>query len=712
MNMEARFAKAADPAPADGTIYRGFLSYSHRDRRWAAWLHGALEAYRLPTALAGRTDARGERVPARLQPIFHDRAELAAAEDLGGRIRDALRRSRCLLVLCSPAAAASPWVDREIATFKRLHPNGCVLAAIVGGEPHASDLSGREGEECFPPSLRRRFDDRGEPTVERAEPIAADFRAHGDGRRLGLLKLVAGMTGVGLDELVGREARRRQRRLTAVAAAALAGMGVTSGLALAATQARTEAERQRAQAEGLVGFMLGDLRGELEPMGRLDALDKVGGRALAYYRAQEEGELSDDALAQRSRALTLIGEIANLRGDLDGALRRYREALAGTAEALRRAPDDPQRVFDHAQNEFWVGYIAWQRGELDEAERRFGAYKRLAERMIVLEPGKAQWRLEEVYADTNLGTLLMQRGEYGRADELFAAALREAERLAIVAPEERLYADQHAEALANSADARETLGALDDALALRERQIALLARREAANGGDASTKRSAMTAHRAHGRLLAARGETERALAELSKATALADALRALEPDNTEWLERGAKSHTDRAWLLLALERYAEGERAAASGCAAARDLADRDASVVAWRQKAWRECLHLRAEILGLAGRREDALRVARAALAVAGPVAADDSRTTTAQLWLLIGDQLVADRARAEQAWRRGVTALAPTAANPERLLVHFRLARRLGDEDEAARLTKRLSGIGYRDARFRRAQRSWSG
>ena len=70
---------------------------------------------------------------------------------------------------------------------------------------------------------------------------------------------------------------------------------------------------------------------------------------------QDKQSLSDEALAQRSKALTLMGEIAASRGDLDGALRRYREALAGTAEALRRAPNDPQRMFDHAQSVYYVG---------------------------------------------------------------------------------------------------------------------------------------------------------------------------------------------------------------------------------------------------------------------------------------------------------------------------------------------------------------------
>ena len=88
-----------------------------------------------------------------------------------------------------------------------MRPDGCVLAAIIEGEPFASDLPGREAEECFPPALRHAYDERGRPTKKRAEPIAADLRDSGDGKRLGLLKIVAGMLGVGLDELVQRERR-------------------------------------------------------------------------------------------------------------------------------------------------------------------------------------------------------------------------------------------------------------------------------------------------------------------------------------------------------------------------------------------------------------------------------------------------------------------------------------------------------------------------
>jgi tetratricopeptide (TPR) repeat protein len=196
-------------------------------------------------------------------------------------------------------------------------------------------------------------------------------------------------------------------------------MALTSSLAIVAIQARDEARDQRREAEGLVGFMLGDLRGTLEPIGRLDALDGVGSRVLTYYERQNKGSLTDEALAQRSRALTLLGEIASSRRDLDGALRRYREAMAGTAEALRRAPSNPQRLFDHAQNVFWVGEIARQRGNLDGAEEASREYQRLAGRMIAIDPGNPKWRMEGQYAATNLGIVLTERGQYAEASAEF-----------------------------------------------------------------------------------------------------------------------------------------------------------------------------------------------------------------------------------------------------------------------------------------------------
>ncbi len=108
--------------------------------------------------------------------------------------------------------------------------------------------------ECLPQGLREAL-----PVGQ--EPLAADLRVGGDGRRLARLKLAAGLLGVGLDLLVQRDARRRTRLMMAITAAAVSLSVAFGGLALAAIDARRLAQRQAAESEDLVAFMLGDLRG-------------------------------------------------------------------------------------------------------------------------------------------------------------------------------------------------------------------------------------------------------------------------------------------------------------------------------------------------------------------------------------------------------------------------------------------------------------------
>ena len=118
--------------------YWAFLSYSHADRKWADWLHKGLETYRIPRHLIGK-DSRDGRIPARVFPIFRDREELPVSSDLGSNIREALRESRYLIVICSRRSAQSRWVGEEIKMYKALGREDRLLALIVEGEPNASD---------------------------------------------------------------------------------------------------------------------------------------------------------------------------------------------------------------------------------------------------------------------------------------------------------------------------------------------------------------------------------------------------------------------------------------------------------------------------------------------------------------------------------------------------------------------------------------------
>ena len=151
-------------------------------------------------------------------------------------IEAALTASGALIVICSRAAAQSRWVNEEIRHFKRLHNAGRVFALINDGEPFANNMKGRETDECFPSALRFVVDDSGTITDTPIEPIAADIRPQGDGKRLATLKIVAGLTGLKLDDLVRREAQRRAQRMTLVAMAASVLAIVMTALSVLAMQ--------------------------------------------------------------------------------------------------------------------------------------------------------------------------------------------------------------------------------------------------------------------------------------------------------------------------------------------------------------------------------------------------------------------------------------------------------------------------------------------
>ena len=86
--------------------FKAYISYSHRDERWAKWLHRALESYRVPRKLVGTKTAVG-KVSSQIKPVFRDRDDLSSASDLGGTVKQALADSENMIVVCSPDAVAS-----------------------------------------------------------------------------------------------------------------------------------------------------------------------------------------------------------------------------------------------------------------------------------------------------------------------------------------------------------------------------------------------------------------------------------------------------------------------------------------------------------------------------------------------------------------------------------------------------------------------------
>jgi len=676
--------------------YRAFVSYSHRDEAWARWLHKAIETYRVPRRLVGTTTAAGI-IPRRLAPVFRDRDELPSATDLGSKVDEALAASANLIVICSPAAATSRWVDAEVRAWKRLGRAHRIFCLIVDGEPDATDIVGRANEECFCNALRFGADASGNATTERMEPIAADVRPGKDGKANAHLKLIAGLIDVGFDTLKQREQQRRNRKWALLAAASFAGMLFAGGLSVYALRARSEAIAQRGEAEGLIEFMLGDLRKKLEPVGRLDALDSVGERALKYYAAQEAGALDADSLGRRARALHLIGEVDDTRGNLDHALEVFEQASHSTGELLSRAPNDGQRVFDHAQSVYWVGFVAFQRGQNDIAEKSFNEYKMLAERLVAIDPNKPEWQAEVGYAYSNLGTLLMKEGRSVEATAAFERSLSIFSALAKAAPDDVGGQLEEAQSHAWLADAREKVSAFDAARDQRTAELAIYTTVLSTDPNNNDARRGELVARSALARLSAAKGNLAGALDQLRTATALADSLMKTEPDNTLWADIGADVNAFYGEVAFRLTDLKLAGDAAARSCTLAQDLVKRDASVVRWRGFHLSRCESLQAALAARAGDYDAALARSRDVVAridALKPADKEDDQSIRWQLGaalLAIGDECLAmhrtDEAR--NAWERVVAVLGPEQQREDAAMqtILATALLRLGRADEAA-------------------------
>ena len=522
--------------------YKAFLSYSHRDKRIAEWLHRQLENYRLPAGIDLPEFRDG------IRPIFKDRDELPASDNLGSELEAALAHSDALIVLCSPNAAISPWIAKEIDLFKRLNGDGRVFPAVVDGDPPFN----------MPPPLLVHYED-GTPTDTLAEPIAADLRPGEDGRKLGVQKLVAGLTGAALDELVDRHGQERHRRMAIVAALSFLGMVVAIGLALFALQQRDTARAERGEANGLIEFMLTDLREELEPVGRLDLLDTVGERAMEYYSGQRLEDLTTEELARRSRAVQLVAEMHNRRGDNEQALPAFREAARTTSELLARNPDDPDALFAHGQSEFWVGYIAWQRGENAAARRALEEYARISTRLAAMDPGNLDWQMEESYALSNLGTLAGDEGRHEDALPLFEKSVAIARRVAERKGRPPSLLVELGLGLSWVATTRQELFDFEGSARTRRQEIALYEEVLEADPGNSKAQQAALFAKGRLGWLMSLFGRDEEARAAFDDAARLARILRERDPDDTVTTEMAITVYTERArhFWRLGLDRRA-----------------------------------------------------------------------------------------------------------------------------------------------------------
>jgi WD40 repeat protein len=303
--------------------YKAFISYSRRDRSFAVRLQRELESYVLPRAieLTGRAKPRSRP----FKPVFRDESELLTARHLPDRISEALADSEFLIVVCSPDAVRSPWVEREILDFTGLRGPDQILAVVARGEPNAAQRHLPEALEALPRALRFKIDRDGNLTEKAVEPLWIDRRNRGgDGRHM-FLRIVGTLLGLkSLDELIlrDRQAERRRHRVTqSIAAGVLVLAALSIFMLLVGEQTRNAALIAQSQ------FLARDA----------DAATSAGNARLGMLLALRA---LPENIARPDRPFVPEAEVALRNAVLSlHELRTIQTTVAPTVSALSFSPD-------------------------------------------------------------------------------------------------------------------------------------------------------------------------------------------------------------------------------------------------------------------------------------------------------------------------------------------------------------------------------------
>ncbi len=434
--------------------YDAFVSYSHAlDKPIAAALQSVVQ--RLGKAWHQRRALR----------LFRDDTSLSATPHLWPSIEIALGQSRFLVLLASPEAAASPWVDRELAWWLDHKGSETVLIALTAGELRWDERAGdfaRSETHPLPPALAHRFE---------AEPLwidLRDYRERAAPRDVAFADraaaIAAAIRGMPKEDLLSQEVRQQRRALRL----AWSGVGTLVVLLALAGWQWIRAETQRARAErslalatdtanglvfnladqfrdlGLPAATVGDI---LSRARKLQEQLVAGGETaprLRYSQAVALSEASQTllvlgdtqaALADAQQAQTIvarlaaaqpqvidfqrqlaigedqIGDVLQAQGDLAGALARYRASLSIRQAVAAKNVEKPLLQHDLATSNDKIADVLESQGDLAGALALYRDTVAIATKLSAKEPANTEWQRDLAVSDGQVGNILLAQGD-------------------------------------------------------------------------------------------------------------------------------------------------------------------------------------------------------------------------------------------------------------------------------------------------------------
>jgi tetratricopeptide (TPR) repeat protein len=712
--------------------YKAFISYSHADATFAEWLLKSLESYRVPKSLVGTKTENGV-IPDRLSPIFRDREELPASGAMTKKLIDALRVSKFLIVIGSPNAAKSKLVNREIMEFKRIHGESRILCMIIEGVP----FSGDPETECFPEALAHSFHTDGVKAGLSSEGLAADLRPHADGKSMALMKIIAGILGVGLNDIVQRQERRRQTRVANLAAFTSLGLCVMGGLTFEAISAREEAERARhlaetkteestqrlAENEDLTHFLMTNIYEELLTAGSLETLEDITNQILAYYQKRDINKLTERQISSLTDAWLKFGQMLDRRGDSKRAEEVFEETLKISREFYTRSPESSRALFRLSNNLFFTGYLAERQGRTNKALKDYQERLDLLKSAIHRQPPnvgsdwKPRWmdNPETFWREKIAAAEMMVAQLFTSSLRNPKAALEYAQSSVSIRKNIADTNNQDEEACIELGSSYQVLGSiylrvgqLNEALGAYNKRFSIFERLHREKPYNYRVLRQLLLSKANIARIRTLKGKTETAQRIYREITEGFDVLTKKDPQNTLWLADSARIYFYLAESSFALGDTATFKAAAQQGEMQAKEAIARDKSRPARRITSY-SFLLLEAKSLKKEGRTDLAYEKIQTLLSnikreeTTFQNMAGSLDIQTAAL-LLQGELLTSQKklSAAQHCWRQIIErhiSLLGVASIPAKHTLGLAYSR-LGERDKARAVLEALEQAGYNE------------
>ena len=215
-----------------------FISYSRKNEAFAAALEKALEGYTPPKGLAA---------PRRHLDVFRDKQDFTGTE-YHRSLEQHLKYSAKLIVICSPEAYRSEYVNDEIRQFARLRGSADIIPVLLAGIPNNEAGLPQDSRCAFPPALCEVM----------PMPLAADFRGLIPGRRMNgkvyrdaWYTTLANIYDVPRAEIEQRDRKRRVRRRTVAAGITIIVMCLILSASIVAWRSRQQADARARDARQL-----------------------------------------------------------------------------------------------------------------------------------------------------------------------------------------------------------------------------------------------------------------------------------------------------------------------------------------------------------------------------------------------------------------------------------------------------------------------------